>query len=62
MIKVWEDGIMKLPEKWQTWNKTIKKLFYKVLGQNGFFYLKTKNIFGQTNLRFNILITYFGKV
>ena len=57
--KFWEDGIMKLPEKWQ---KIVEKndsttilvtmLFNKVLGKNEkrvfYFYLKTERIFWPT--------------
>ena len=33
-IKFWKDGIMKLPEKWQKWNRKVNKLFNKVPCEN----------------------------
>ena len=49
--KFWEDGIMKLPEKWQ---KVVEKSgeYNKVLGENEkcvfYYYLKTEDTFWPT--------------
>ena len=63
--KFWEDGIMKLPEKWQKvveQNSEVNTLFNKVLGENEkcvyYFYLKTKGTFWPTQYLYCFLYLY----